>query len=275
MELGMNIVYYQNLGLEKASKMLSEKGIKLLDYTPKPDSEVSEWYKAIEIFEKNDISVHQCHAPFNRYGSHGDVENHKKRLDRSVDMAIEFGAKFLVVHGDEFDFDSMSYSAKAAFDYNYNYFAPIVEKAAKNGIYTAFENVFEDGFCGKGVKPRYGSNPDDLAALIDSFDNEYVCCCWDFGHGAAALGPKCGDGIRTLGERIMCTHVHDNYFDYDCHLVPFFGKIDWKDNMDAMKNTPCEVLSFEMVYGNIPECAASEHMNLLVKTGEELNRLLK
>lgn len=276
MELSFNLDYYaKDVGLEKAAKIVSEAGIKLLDYTPKPDTSPAEWYNAIEIFEKNELGVYQCHAPFNRYGKHGSVEEHKQKLDRCVDMAMELGAKYLVVHGDEFDFDTMTYSAASALEYNYNYFAPIVEKCAKNGIYVAFENVFEDGYCGEGVKPRYGSNPDDLCALIDKYNSEYVCCCWDFGHGAAALGEKCGDGIRKLGKRIECTHVHDNYFSYDMHLVPFLGKIDWKDNMHAMKGSNCDVLSFEIVYGSIPEAVMPAHANMLVSVGKELNKLLK
>lgn len=276
MNIAMNLSYYlKDVGIKKAAKIVSEAGFELLDYTPKPDSPVSEWYDAIEIFEQNGLSVHQCHAPYNRYGAHGSADVHKQRLDRSVDMAMELGAKYLVVHGDEFDFDNMKYSPEAALAYNYEYFAPIVEKCAKNGIYIAFESVFEDGYCGEGVKPRFCSNPDDLAELIDKFDNEYSCCCWDFGHGACALKEKSGDGIRRLGERVQCTHVHDNYFAYDMHLVPFMGKIDWKDTMDAMKKSKCDVLSFELVYGNIPEAVMPAHAQMLIKTGKELNKLLK
>ncbi len=269
MELSVNIQYYEkNVGMEKAAKIVSDAGIKLLDYTPSPNADKSEWNKTLEIFNKNGLKVHQCHAPFNRYGQYG--EQHKQLLSNSLDMAVFFGAKYLAVHGDEFDFNNKKFSPEAALTYNYEYFAPTVELAAKNKIYVAFENVFEDNF---GGNPRYCSEPDDLIKLIDKFNNRYVCCCWDFGHGAVQLGNKCDNGITKLGNRIRCTHVHDNAYDHDSHLVPFFGQIDWNKNMNAIKNTPCDVLSFELVYGNIPENAMPAHAEMLAKIGQTLNRL--
>lgn len=112
-------------------------------------------------------------------------------------------------------------------------------------------------------------------ALINKFDNEYACCCWDFGYGSVQLGEKFTDGIRMLGKRIQCTHVHDNYFDTDAHLVPFMGEIDWKESMDALKQTSCEVLSLELVYGHIPSVILPTHAKMLAQVGDELNKLLK
>lgn len=150
-------------------------------------------------------------------------------------------------------------------------FAPIVENAAEKGIYVAFENVFEDNF---NQNPRYSSKIEDLINLIDKFNSENVCCCWDFGHGAVQLGENCVEGIKELGNRIQCTHVHDNYYYSDSHLVPFLGQLDWSKNMSAMKNTKCNVLSFELVYGGIPESVVPAHANMMATIGKTLNDLI-
>lgn len=119
MDISINLQYYsKNIGLEKAAKFVSDAGIKLLDYTPEPESPKDEWQKALEIFTKNGIKVYQCHAPFNRYGTYG--ENHRKLLAESLDMAHFLGARYLVVHGDEFDFKNNKYSPEAALSYNYD-----------------------------------------------------------------------------------------------------------------------------------------------------------
>lgn len=270
MDISMNLRYYsKNIGVEKAASFVSAAGIKLIDYTPAPNTEKSEWSRELKIFEKNDIKVYQCHAPFNRYGTYG--EEHKKLLNESLDMAKLLGARYLVVHGDEFDFKNKKYSAQAALEYNYEYFAQLVEKAANNGIYVAFENVFEENF---GGNPRYSSNTEDLIRLIDKFDNEYVCCCWDFGHGAVQLKENCVDAIKQLGKRIQCTHVHDNNYYGDLHMVPFFGNLNWNKNMSAIKDTSCEVLSFELVYGKIPQNVVPSHVKMMADIGKELNKLL-
>lgn len=78
-----------------------------------------------------------------------------------------------------------------------------------------------------------------------------------------------------LGKRIQYTHVHDNYFDTDAHLVPFMGEIDWKESMDALKQTSCEVLSLELVYGHIPSVILPTHAKMLAQVGDKLNKLLK
>lgn len=271
MDISVNLGYYtKNISLEKAAKYVSDAGIKLLDFTPCPGSDKSEWEKASDIFKECGIKVYQCHAPFDRYGTYGD--KHKELLDESLDMAQFFGAKYLVVHGDEFDFVNKTYSPSEALNYNYEYFAPIVERAAKSGIYTAFENVFEDDFRGN---PRFSSKTEDLLNLIDKFDNEYACCCWYIGHGAVQNKESCDSEIKKLGKIIQCTHVHDNYYNYDSHLVPFFSLMDWQKNMSALKETKCEVLSFELVYGEVPEIAIPSHVKMLTEIGTALNNLIK
>lgn len=278
MEIAMNLGYYKKTAtIKDAASALSNAGIKLLDYTPEPNATQEAVDEALRVFDETGLRVYQCHAPFNRYGGYGNAENHKHLLAESLDFAEIFGAKYLVVHGDEFDFDTLQYSSGAALEYNYEYFAPLIDAAAKKGIYIAFENVFEDSYDeDKGkVKPRFCSNPEDLITLIEKFDNEYVCCCWDFGHGAVQLGEKFTDSIRMLGKKIQCTHVHDNYFDTDAHLVPFMGEIDWKKSMNALKQTSCEVLSLELVYGYIPPIILPTHAKMLAQVGDELNKLLK
>lgn len=269
MELSMNLEYLsKDIGIEQAAQVVRNAGFRLLDYTPDVSKDWrADLYDILACFEKNGLTVYQCHAPFNRYHKYASAEKHRRLVDESLSAAVLLKAKYLVVHGDEFDFDNHTYSPKAALEYNYEYFAPIVERAEKHGVSIAFENVFED----HSNVPRNCSKTEELITLIDRFHYSSVCCCWDFGHGAVAYKEKQDEAIRLMGNRIRCTHVHDNYLNADLHLIPFFGSVDWRTCMNALKKGGlAEVLSFELVYGCVPLPVALSTMQLLYCMGEQL-----
>ncbi len=240
------------LGLEHAASILSNAGFHLLDFTPKT---AEEEFFVMRMTEKGIFSVYQTHSPYNRYAQ-GDIAEHKAAVAETLRLTARIGAKYFVIHGDEFDFEKQEYTADAALLYNYDYYAPIVEEAGRLGIRIAFENVFEDS----KVRPRFCSQAEDLARLIDKFDAPHVCACWDTGHAAVAFRENQPDAISLLGSRIECTHIHDNYLNGDTHMIPFTGKINWQSCMSALKrDTKAEVLSLEFVYDRIPEGAAKEY----------------
>jgi sugar phosphate isomerase/epimerase len=43
------------------------------------------------------------------------------------------------------------------------------------------------------------------------------------------------DRIRMVGERIKCTHIHNNFGVRDTHLTPDQGNIPWEKVMHAFK----------------------------------------
>ena len=178
------------------------------------------------------------------------------------------GAKYLVVHGDEFDFDNMQYSPEKALQYNYELFAPYVERAAKLGIKIAFETVFEDGYKNR---PRFSSKIEDLKALIDKFNSCNVCCCWDFGHAGLSFGNDHAKNIEKMGSLIECTHVQDYGHNFDLHLLPFLGENDWAALMAALSKTGYSGnLTYELVYGAIPESLGNEFAKYLMATAKVL-----
>lgn len=92
MEIAMNLHYYKKAAtIEEAASALSNAGIKLLDYTPRPNATQEAVDEALRVFDKTGLHVYQCHAPFNRYGGYGDTENHKHLLAESLDFAEIYG----------------------------------------------------------------------------------------------------------------------------------------------------------------------------------------
>ena len=275
MRNSFNIEYLsKSIGMEKAAEIVSGVGFTDLDYSPDvaDDNWMEKLDEDLKIFSKYGLQVHQTHAPFNRYNACGD--KHMLCVDRMLQATKILNAKYMVTHGDEFDFVNMEYSFQNALNYNYELFAPCVEKALAMNIDIAFENVFLDGF--DGGKPRFGSDVSELKALIDRFGSENVVCCWDFGHAAVAFGEDQPAKIRYMGDTIKCTHIHDNKLQQDQHLPPFLGLIDWEKCMSEFAAFHYNGnLSFEYVYGKIPEAVAYEFMLLAYKSGKYLEALMK
>jgi sugar phosphate isomerase/epimerase len=124
--------------------------------------------------------------------------------------------------------------------------------------------------------PFYSANCDDLAVLYDSFNDDRLGICWDFGHGRVQYEE--GEGylneLPKLGDRLISTHVHDNYYGNDIHCFPFLGMMKWEECMQILKDLNYKGdFTFEFVYDRIPDELLVDYMKLIYKTGEYLINL--
>lgn len=268
MEYGINVKFFKNaLGIKRAAELVAAAGFTQLDYTPYllNDNWMDELKEAMEIFSANGLTVHQTHAPFNRYGNYG--ESLALCTDRCAEATELMGAKFMVVHGDEFDFENQEFSPEAALDYNHNLFLPYVERAARNGYKIAFETVFEENF---KRRRRFTSDAGELLSLIRSYESKSAVCCWDFGHAHVAFRKNAPAVIRQFGDLIQCTHLHDNAGN-DSHQMPLTGDINWQETTAALKEIPYNgVLSVEYAHGSMPAYLAEDFINLTCKTAKHI-----
>ena len=89
----------------------------------------------------------------------------------------------------------------------------LLEYAAAKGVKIAFENQ---------------RKPDRLAWAFEHFGRlPHVGFCFDCGHEGCFT-----PGVQFLplyGDRLLCTHIHDNnrMTDQDLHLLPFDGRMDF------------------------------------------------
>ena len=255
MQYGINIDFYaKTLGMPTAAKLVAEAGFTHLDYTPPVAQE--DWQQTMQahlgIFADFGLTVHQTHAPFNRYNHHGD--QHLLRLQRVAEATEAMGAKFMVVHGDEFNFAEREFDPEAALQYNHDLFLPYVESG---GYRVAFETVFEDL-----KRRRFTSQAEELLALIQSYGSEYAVCCWDVGHGHVSFKRNAPEIIRHFGSLIQCTHVHDNAGN-DSHQMPMTGDVDWHATVDAFKATGYSgIWSIEYAHGSLPEDMIPQYLRM-------------
>ena len=227
-----------------------------------------------EFSDEQGLTVHQSHAPFNRYKPPETDAEHRVLLDRAVQTAAILGAKYLVIHADEYrpqpgeEYDSGKVAAAMA-----DMFAPFVEKASSLGVTVAVENLFEDRKYGPG-RSRCCSTAEEVAEVIERLRNYgNVGCCWDFGHAHVSFRDDDADALRRCAKYLVCTHVHDNYHGDD-HLLPFLGKIDWRAMTDILRETGYSGnMTLELVYGSIPPALMPDFLSYACKVTEELIKM--
>lgn len=267
MEYGININYFTKvLSVQKAAELIAKAGFTNLDYTPPLADEnwATQMKEAMAVFDSYGLKVHQTHAPFNRYHRYDGI--HKLCLDRCAEATAFMGAKYMVAHGDEFDFDNSAFSPEAALAYNHSLFLPYVEFAEQSGYKVAFETVFEDSL----GKRRYTSDADELMDLITSFAKGSVACCWDSGHAHVSFWKNAPEVIKRFDSLIECTHIHDNT-GKDAHQMPMTGGIDWKSVVDAFKEVGYRgIISIEYAHGTIPPILMEDYISLTYKVAQQL-----
>ena len=253
-------------------RLCKEAGFEVVDYTTGGstwEQQVASLNKASEMFE---LPIVQSHAPFNRYKKM-PMEEYKVLLDRSFEAAVRMHNKQIVVHGDDYRVPADGvYDADDAMRQMDELWAPYVEFAAKNDLCVAFETVFEDNRSKNAPPNRFTSRLEELMGLIDRFNDPHVVCCWDSGHARLAFtrDGMC-DAMRALGSRITCTHIHDNYYNLDLHVMPFQGDIDWSAQMACLKEIGYKGdLTFEFVYGKLPDSMVADFLHTAGKTGRIL-----
>lgn len=267
--------------IDERIKLCVDAGFKILDYAV---CELNDDWKAeidtiTNAAAKYGAVIEQSHAPYNFYAKK-PLDVYQKELDRSIEAAIRMGVKYLVFHADEYHAPAgKPYNSNDALNQVYNILSPCIEKTIKGGVKVALETVFEDNT----LKPKDGERMhfcgdiNELIALTDKFNDPMVGCCWDSGHTKLCAGNDGHvDALRRLGSRIICTHIHDNYYGKDLHLPPFMGDANWEELMPTLKEIGYKgSLTFELVYGNLPNEQISEYLSQLYKTGLLLNKMFE
>ena len=157
-------------------------------------------------------------------------------MERDMRMAIAssaaIGAPYCVFH----PVVAAGYDEAKTLEDNKRWYAGLLECAVKHGTGIAAENLPLFNAPGTPRPPRT-SNCDLLAPLVDYFADPRMGVCWDFGHANQTVKAQHAEWIATLGSRIKCTHVHNNYGGVDYHMPPIYGNTEWPSLMPALRAT--------------------------------------
>ena len=157
-------------------------------------------------------------------------EGRAKRIEitkTAIRACSYLGSENLVVHTFMSEGEDDALKAEEVFALNKELFALLADYAADFGVTLCIENMRQE-------KLSLG-DPKEVVRLIDEIGKENVKMCFDVGH-AIIFSKKIplGDAIRLAGDKIACTHLHDNYGWVDVHLLPTVGAINWDEVCAAL-----------------------------------------
>ena len=230
-------------------ELCAKAGYKVLDINlceamnPNSRMRTDDWenyIKDISLLGKRwGVEFTQSHLPYYDVFAEkdeGKIKLMEELVRRSIIASGELGVKWAVTHPLTY-YDAGPHTSIIQ-KKNIDYFLPHLETAKKAGVGLAIENEAE--YQGQHMQRMYCSSAYELCELVDALEdatsssgNSLVGICYDFGH-ANLCGGFHRENLRLIGRRLKATHLQDNFFRSDDHLMPFFGKTDWKDAMASL-----------------------------------------
>jgi sugar phosphate isomerase/epimerase len=191
-------------------------------------------------FEDHELKLHSLHAPLYAdfaWGQSGGPAvsvaylEKRRRIDsmeeikRALEVAERLPFRYLVLHlglTDE-EYELVKFDAALTSIEHLKIFAK------ERGVQVLLENI-----------PNQLSTPERLLTFIQYSRMDDLKICFDTGHAHMTSGVQ--SAFRTLKDRVVSTHVHDNRREKDDHLLPFDGEIDWEET----------IRDFRAVHGHFP-----------------------
>ncbi len=249
-------------GLKETLRLIAEAGFTHINWNP--DSGSSYWYAKSEIgfiadcIKNAGLKTKSVHAtngvnvvtekPHLPKESRKDIHSPNawqreaavELLQNRIDLAVALGSPDVVLHVDIRDEFHRSDETKAAF------YEPLCKTldaiqpyCLETGIKIAVENLFRASV--KTYLELYN-------ILFERYPAQFLGVCYDTGHWEIAE-PGGFSLLDRFGDRVIATHLHDNFSAQDDHLLPFDGKIDWEACTKAIAATPYSTpVNFETPY---------------------------
>ncbi len=150
-------------------------------------------------------------------------------MKRNIDNCVELDIPVLVVH------IKPDRTLSPDFDRGIKRLTRLVDYAGEKNIKIAFENI---------------NNVEYLVKTLEYFKQSHIGYCCDIGH--ETCNTPGAHFLPLVGDRLFCTHIHDNDCSHDQHMIPFDGGID-----------------FERVCKQLADCGYKGNITIEVKYSEE------
>jgi sugar phosphate isomerase/epimerase len=225
---------------------------------------LGDYLGADELVRVKDIAVKygiECENIHSSFGHINDIwldteggEQMLKELLACVDHCVLCDIPAVVVHM------SSGNTPPPITDIGRARYEKLVEYAMQKNVKIAFENL------------RKTAN---LAWAMETFDNDMVGFCWDCGHEACYQNGR--EFMPFYGERLICTHIHDNCGekDADDHLLPFDGVVNFDRFAKHIQNSGYQgSLTLEVDKAN-PLYAHMTDDEYLCKCAEVIKKIAK
>lgn len=186
-----------------------------------------------KLAEESGITISQVHGPWRWPPRDFTAEDRAERMEKmkkSIYGTSVLGCENWVVH------PIMPYGVeeigteheKDTWGMNVEFMSELLKTAKKYGVTICFENMPMHKFS--------LATPEKILEFVKQINDDNFKICLDTGHVSVFPDLSVGDEVRKLGKYIKVFHIHDNRCEFDLHLIPKFGIIDWDDFAKSLKD---------------------------------------
>jgi len=229
-KIGVSMLYCLSEPFHKMIKRLAKVEVQLVEVVDEGLHELSKKRvaKLNELAKAKGIryTVHAPFADINIASPSKPMLNASiKRLEQSMAYASDLNAQLWVFHPGAKTGISSFYPGED-WKQNIQTIKELHETAEKHGLNTAIENLPE----------KYGfimRNPEDFQKFYKQTSLNDVGITLDVGH--ANLESQTINFLKKLPDKIVHMHISDNMGENDQHLGIGYGKIDWQQFAETLK----------------------------------------
>ena len=276
-----NVTSYRFNSDEYAIRMIKEAGFEAFDIGleltrkgwPLPFEyriEVPDYKEKAAALRKlsQELEIPCCtsHGPCITGHENKEIYEHMLRQTiHSMEYAALVGAKAIVVH----PIHIMNHQThrEEQMQLNVEMYRRLAAYARDFGIKVAAETLIEAGPTGALVPAGCG-RAEEFCRIAD-VDPDWITVCLDIGHASCA-GVDIPSLIRELGkERLYMLHVHDNDLKGDLHIMPYQGKVNFGEIIQALRDIQFDgVLDMEVDLGKFPNELFPDVAKLMCAVGK-------
>jgi sugar phosphate isomerase/epimerase len=175
----------------------------------------------------------------------------RERYLHNLEIGRELGVKYIDYHANYLPLvDHPSY-LPGWMERQVTFWTPMAAQAEKYGIVLLLENMWEP-------------DPAIINRILDRIRSPYLKACLDVGHAALYSRLPLNAWIKTLGENLVYTHLHNNHGDTDVHLAFGDGVIDFPEILSLLRGLPepplfsLELPTLEAIKASLPYLQLAE-----------------
>ncbi len=264
---------FEQIGVEKGFETIAAAGFDCIDlnldamlglqWNEMREGKPSEFFFNKEIYEryaeeiiaaskKTGVTVGQAHAPFPLH-MRGCEEANRNGLEYAkvcIRICQMCGCKKLIIHPSFEGSMRLNPSSKEEeWEVNIAFYRELIPLLKECGVICCLENMWGQNWKTKKIYMGICSDMGETNRYIDTLNElagePLFGFCLDIGH-LTLLGLDCYPAIKTLGNRLVTLHIHDNDGAGDEHEMPFTGVTIWNRFIRGLAEIGYEgTLSFE------------------------------
>lgn len=208
-----------NITCNDAMSMIASAGFDAVSLSWEPlhiDYKTQNGQKQIlRLADKYGLLIESIHAPWRTELGLLDERWRKREIDSNIAAIVaagQMGIEYVIIHAGWGDADKNINQKRI--DATLRSMDELNECAIENKVKIAVENL-------QGVPSRQLTE-----RILQEFPQEHIGFCHDTGHEHCSL--DCFKALESMGNRLFCTHVHDDTgHGKDDHLLPYEGTIEW------------------------------------------------